>query len=393
MKKLLFIHSGEKIKKDDKNNLYTDGSYNSEIWKRYFWISKDITVLFREDSKIYDYGYCQDKFNILDDSIRFQKLENTHENIISFFSIKKRYYNKMTMINKIKECDIVIIRVPSSSANIAIKNALKYKKKLIVEVVGCSFDALWNKGIKGKIMAIPSFFQMKHYVKIAPNVIYVTNSFLQKRYPNFKNNIGCSDVEINNLDEIILKKRLDKLKDKSNNLKMIIGTCGGIDVEAKGHKYVFYAIKKLKEQGIINIEYQLVGNGNKHKLLKLAQKLDIVENIKFLGSVPHDKIFEWMDNIDIYIQPSCQEGLCRSIIEAMSRGCPCIASNAGGNPELISNKYIFIKRNIKDLTNKIKLIMNENLDEIAQKNFEKAKLYEKKVLDSKRNKFLIDTIN
>lgn len=57
--------------------------------------------------------------------------------------------------------------------------------------------------------------------------------------------------------------------------------------------------------------------------------------------MPHDKIFEWLDTIDIYIQPSYQEGLCRSVVEAMSRACPVICSDACGERELANEKFIF----------------------------------------------------
>ena len=43
-----------------------------------------------------------------------------------------------------------------------------------------------------------------------------------------------------------------------------------------------------------------------------------------MGGVPHNKIFQLLDDIDLYIQPSLQEGLPRSVVEAMSRACPII---------------------------------------------------------------------
>lgn len=54
--------------------------------------------------------------------------------------------------------------------------------------------------------------------------------------------------------------------------------------------------------------HQLVGGGDASELKAEAKKQDVSAQIKFLGSMPHDKIFEWLDTIDIYIQPSYQEG-------------------------------------------------------------------------------------
>ena len=47
-----------------------------------------------------------------------------------------------------------------------------------------------------------------------------------------------------------------------------------------------------------------------------------------------------MDQVDIYIQPSLTEGLPRGLLEAMSRGCPAIASRVGGIPELLGNSCL-----------------------------------------------------
>lgn len=68
---------------------------------------------------------------------------------------------------------------------------------------------------------------------------------------------------------------------------------------------------------------------------------NVADQIKIIGQMPHDKVFTWLDSIDIYAQPSRQEGLPRAMIEAMSRGIPCIGAKTAGIPELIDNKYIF----------------------------------------------------
>ena len=69
-------------------------------------------------------------------------------------------------------------------------------------------------------------------------------------------------------------------------------------------------------------------------------------------------MFKFYENIDVYIQPSYQEGLCRSIVEAMSKACPVVCSDAGGNYELIQEEFIFHKGNSKALQKKIEYIRN-----------------------------------
>ena len=108
-----------------------------------------------------------------------------------------------------------------------------------------------------------------------------------------------------------------------------------------------------------------------------------------MGIKPHEEIFDWLDNLDIYIQSSFQEGLCRAIVEAMSRACPCIVSNVGGNSELINEKYIFKKGDVKRLYSKLLLLINskENMEESSKQNYTRSLDFEKEKLDAKRKKF------
>ena len=82
----------------------------------------------------------------------------------------------------------------------------------------------------------------------------------------------------------------------------MLGTTAAIDVKYKGQENVIKAIAILKKQGITNIEYELVGNGNSDYLKKIAIDFGVEDSIHFLGGMPHDEVFNWLDKIDIYIQ-------------------------------------------------------------------------------------------
>ena len=79
------------------------------------------------------------------------------------------------------------------------------------------------------------------------------------------------------------------------------------------------------------------------------KKYGVEDDVQFMGVMPHEKVFEWMDNLDIYIQPSDQEGLPRALIEAMSRACPAIGSTTAGIPELLSEDAIFTRKKVPTL--------------------------------------------
>lgn len=121
-------------------------------------------------------------------------------------------------------------------------------------------------------------------------------------------------------------------------------------------------------------------------LKKLIKKYGLDKEVKIIGALPHDEVFKWLENIDIYIQPSYMEGLCRAIVEAMSKACPVICTDAGGNFELIEEKNIY-KRDIFGLINILENINNEELKKNAVFNYNKSKKYTANLLNEKRNIF------
>lgn len=122
-------------------------------------------------------------------------------------------------------------------------------------------------------------------------------------------------------------------------------------------------------------------------LKKLIKKYGLDKEVKIIGALPHDEVFKWLENIDIYIQPSYMEGLCRAIVEAMSKACPVICTDAGGNFELIEEKNIYKQRDIFGLINILENINNEELKKNAVFNYNKSKKYTANLLNEKRNIF------
>jgi glycosyltransferase involved in cell wall biosynthesis len=49
------------------------------------------------------------------------------------------------------------------------------------------------------------------------------------------------------------------------------------------------------------------------------------------------QVTTWLRAIDIFVLPSRSEALSNSLMEAMACGCCAVASNVGGNPELVRN--------------------------------------------------------
>ena len=188
----------------------------------------------------------------------------------------------------------------------------------------------------------------------------------------------------NNCLESRLKK-IDKMNDKN---KIKICTVANVELKYKGQEYVIKAIKKLKKKGML-IDYYIVGGGDPTRLKKIIEKYELQDDVHLTGGIPHNKVYDLLDEIDLYIQPSLQEGLPRAVVEAMSRACPIIGSKTGGIPELISDEYIFKRKNVAEISKMIeRFISSKNtLKGMAIKNYEKSKKFQSDILIDKRNNF------
>lgn len=380
--KLLFAHDHTFYKYN--NEFYSNGSFSKEVLERYTKVFDEVVVISRQ-KEINEY-----KSNLTlasADRVSFIEIPN-FKTIKSF---NKKISAKKIIEKEVGSCDALIARMPSSIGGLAIDYARKKNKKYLIELVACSWDSLWNHSLKGKIVAPFVTYNTKKHLYYSEYSVYVTNEFLQKRYPTKGESVNCSNVSLNKFDDDVIEKRIERINN-SNFSKLIIGTVGAINVKHKGQQYIIEALGKLKSEGIKKFEYHLVGGGDNSYLKSIAEKYNVVDEVKFIGSLPHSKVFEWLETIDVYAQPSRQEGLPRALIEAMSRGLPALGAETGGIPELLEKDFIFsnTSNNIEEIS---KILMNfkkENMRNKAKRNYEESKLYSKDIIEKRRNEFLID---
>lgn len=96
------------------------------------------------------------------------------------------------------------------------------------------------------------------------------------------------------------------------------------------------AIKAVKRTNNSKVHYLICGAGPEmDNLTKLSKSLGIDKQVHFLGF--RSDIDELLKISDIFLFTSLQEGLPRSLMEAMASGLPCIVSNIRGNIDLIKN--------------------------------------------------------
>ena len=150
-------------------------------------------------------------------------------------------------------------------------------------------------------------------------------------------------------------------------------------IKRKNYAIAIEVIAKMKNP---KIHYFICGKGPEEgKLRELAKKYGVEKQVHFMGY--RRDIKELLKSADAFLFTSKQEGLARSLMEAMASGLPCVVSDIRGNSDLISN-------NINgNLCNNV----NDYIDSITNliQSPESAKLFVQRSLDN-LNKFSIEKV-
>lgn len=308
---------------------------------------------------------------------------NTKKNI--FFT----FYN---ILKAVKKADFVLIRMPSFEGVLAGAIARIKRKKYAIEVVGNGYESLTLHSTKGKLIAKPMNYLFKKTIMNCNYVSYITSNYLQKIYKTKGLTFDfITNVTINRtLSDQILEKR--NILINSNNKVIKIGMVASYSVKYKAHDILLKAISHLMRNNTIDpntIIVELVGSNDKTRLYELSKILGIEDQVRFLGTIQPNKIYSWLDTIDIYCQPSRTEAQGRTVIEAMSRGCHVITTDVGGMRELVDENFRFPLDDYKELSSKIINAVNDKgiLYKSAKNNINKSLTFDKEIIEEKRMTF------
>ena len=145
------------------------------------------------------------------------------------------------------------------------------------------------------------------------------------------------------------------------------------------------AIRAIALSSNPKLHYFICGRGpEKENLEALAKELGVENQIHFLGF--RTDVKEIMAAADIFLFTTLQEGMPRSMMEAMAVGLPCIASAIRGNVDLIENGengYVCAPKDANAFADAIaKLSQSREIrEEISKKNLEKIKGYDVSVVE------------
>ena len=131
------------------------------------------------------------------------------------------------------------------------------------------------------------------------------------------------------------------LPDISATQPMVFGSVGRL-ATVKNHALLLKAFALLLQQNSLYRQrcvLVLVGDGPcLQDLQQLASALNITDKVLFTGN--RQDIPALMQCFDVFVLPSLAEGISNTILEAMAAGTPVIATDVGGNADLLPEQLL-----------------------------------------------------
>lgn len=119
--------------------------------------------------------------------------------------------------------------------------------------------------------------------------------------------------------------------------EVVLGFCGELR-EKKGQQFLLSALTTVRRQrpACLLIIGEVRSSQDSVWQFYQTQEAENAERIIVTGHLSNSGLVaEYLRLCDVYLQPSLWEGMPNALLEAMACGCCCIASDAGGIPEVI----------------------------------------------------------
>jgi colanic acid/amylovoran biosynthesis glycosyltransferase len=132
-----------------------------------------------------------------------------------------------------------------------------------------------------------------------------------------------------NLNEIIFSSEL-----KSSQTLEILSV--GRSHWTKGYVDAMDAMKILKNKNI-NFHYTIIGVEEDEELIFQRAQLDLKKEVTFKGKMSFKNVLKEMENANLLLLSSVEEGIANVVLEAMAVGTLVVSTNCGGMKEVINH--------------------------------------------------------
>lgn len=258
---------------------------------------------------------------------------------------------------------------------------LEQKGSKIVRIVDCANTPVEHMvsiyendiGLKHIMQEVPIFWDKKELHKQNLGMKY-TQSFIAPSNFVKKGLIFCG-VEEKRIEVIPYGtdfKVKNKAQDIPEKIKFIyVG-------QVTYRKGIHHLLKAFSELQLDEAELDIVGEVQQNS--DIYEKYKSFDNIKFYGTVPHEKVRELLLKSNVFLFDSLADSFSLAVLEAMSCGLPVICSVNAGASDLIKeefNGFIVAPNKIVELKERIMFFVNnkEIIPQYSKNSLEIAKIY------------------
>ena len=139
-------------------------------------------------------------------------------------------------------------------------------------------------------------------------------------------------------------------------------------VPLKGHELTIEALASLRDSVLL-----IAGGGPlRDGLQARAALLGVGDRVRMLGEVAHAQLAELYSAADVFVLMSEREGWANVLLEAMACGTPALATNVGGNPEIVASPeagMVLRERSTAALVEALEALRQRPLDRAATRRY------------------------
>jgi glycosyltransferase involved in cell wall biosynthesis len=303
----------------------------------------------------------------------------------------RQYYSfRRAARRAVEPDDAVIVRAPSIAGDLVVSALNKDDRPFGIEVVGDPLDVFVRGAVRSAFrpllrQSIPR--ALRRQCARACAAAYVTSDSLQRRYPAISATHVTRYSSIDLAEEAFVR---DPRPPSATAGTRVIVFVGSLEQLYKAPDILIDAVAAAIRRGA-DLRLNLIGDGkHRRELEDRAIARGISDRVRFLGHLPPgESVRRELDAAHLFVLPSRTEGLPRALIEAMARALPCIGSNIGGIPELLSPSEQVLPGDVDVLEARLLEVLGdpERLARLSRDNLEKAREYHTEALRPRRRAF------
>jgi glycosyltransferase involved in cell wall biosynthesis len=362
--------------------IWTDGQFPYLFWTRYLNVFDSVRVVARVRDITRRPAGQQCASGIGVSFLRVPDYRGPEQYLLRMVSIVS------AMAKAVQTDDAVILRTPGAMDGWALKHLQKEGRPYGVEVVADPYDVFSPRGVRHPLR--PLFrrwftHRLRQVCGRACAAAYVTEQALQRRYPPAPQALVTHYSSVD-LPPIAFVKAPRKPPLAGFSKLIFVGTMAQL---YKGPDVLIDAVSKCVSEGR-DVKLVLVGSGRyRAELESRVVALGLADRVQFRGQLTTpEAVRAELDQADLFVLPSRQEGLPRAMIEGMARALPCLGSTVGGIPELLPGEDLVPPNDAAALAKKICEVLSDpaRMARMSVRNLEKANEYGE-TLDQRRHAF------